>query len=129
MLQQVFERAVRQTRLVRPGRIAKDAVEPVGIGRFNGTHGPLDRLADIARMAAHLIPMRAVRDDKTVIGRGAGIGRVAGFGKDGSIFLIPDIRDTLVEEQGEDILLVIPGFHQATQNNRRAPQIGFQGLQ
>ncbi len=48
VLQQVLERGVGQALLVGPGRVAEDAVQPVGVGGLDGAHGVLDGAAHVA---------------------------------------------------------------------------------
>ncbi len=59
VFQQVFERGVGQPLLVGPRRIAKDAVQPVRVGRFDGAQRVLQRPPHIARHAcAHRSSVR-----------------------------------------------------------------------
>ena len=41
MLDQVAQQSVRQAFFVSPGRVAEDAVQRIGAGRFDPTHGLL----------------------------------------------------------------------------------------
>ena len=132
VLQQVLEGGVGQALFVRPGCIAKDAVEPVRIGRFDDAHGGLDSPAYLARRLPHILPMAARGDDEAVVGHSQGVGFVAVSvpvaGQSLGILLVPHTRQALVEEQGKDELLVVAGVNQTPENGGRTPEVGFEFL-
>ena len=73
MLDQVAQHGVGEAVLVRPLRVAEDAVELVGVGRLDGAHGRLERCADILGDLPHLAPMGLGRNLETVVLREDGV--------------------------------------------------------
>ena len=67
MLNQVAQHRVGQAILVRPLRVAEDAIELVGIRRLNGPHRRLQRPAHIVRRLPHITPMRVLRNLEAVV--------------------------------------------------------------
>jgi hypothetical protein len=73
--------------------------------------------------------VRTLRDLEAVVLGELGIRKIAvGIGQGRLIFLVPDIRDALEEEQREDELLVVAGVDQPAQEDSRAPEVGFECL-
>jgi hypothetical protein len=60
MLDQVLERLVGQALAVGPRRVAEDAGEQVRVGGLQLAQGGLDGHADILRLLAHIVPVRAL---------------------------------------------------------------------
>ena len=77
MLNQVGQHLIGEAVLVGPGSVAEDAVQRIRVGLFNSTHRVLQGEADVDGDLAHIVPVRAVRDDKMVVLRKGGIGGVA----------------------------------------------------
>ena len=128
MLYEVLERLVGHLRLVGPGGIAEDAGETLGIGCLDGSKGIEQRPAHVAGGDAHVGPVSAVRDDKPVVGGGAGIGLVLGLGQRDSVFFVPHIREPLEEEQRKDVLLVVARINQTPEQLGGTPKVGFEFL-
>jgi hypothetical protein len=64
-----------------------------------------------------------------VVLRKLGIGEVAiGVGQRRLVFLLPHIRDALVEQQREDELLVVARIDEAAQQHGGTPEVAFQFL-
>jgi hypothetical protein len=73
--------------------------------------------------------VRALRDLEAVVLGELGIGEIAvGIAQGRLIFLVPDIRDALEEEQREDELLVVAGVDQPAQEDGCTPEVGFECL-
>ena len=66
MLDQVLEQGIRQPLLVRPLRIAEDAVQGVGVGLLNVAHRALERRPDVAGRC-DVAPVAAFRDLEAVL--------------------------------------------------------------
>ena len=129
VLDQVAQHRVGQAVLVGPLGIAKDAVELVGVGRLDGTHGGLEGAADILGGLAHLAPVGLGRNLEAVVLREVGELLVpTGFRQRGLRLLVEDVAEALVEQQREDELLVVARVDGAAQERGRAPQVGFELL-
>ena len=110
MLDQVFQKAVRQTALVCPRAVSEDTGELFTIGLFNGPEGIDDGLADILRHHAHIAPMLAFRnDERMLIGKQIRICAILCFKRCG--LLIIHIAQPFEEEQREDILFIAAGIN------------------
>ena len=70
--------------------------------------------------------MRLGWDDKALIRHLLGVVFILCLCQRFGIVRIPHIRESLVEQQREDVLLVIARVHQSAQDGRRAPQVGFE---
>ncbi len=70
--------------------------------------------------------MCAGGDDEAFVCHASGVEHVTGFLERLGILLVPHVRETLVEQQREDELLVIAGIHQSAQDGGGAPQVGFE---
>lgn len=57
VLDQVFEQCILQTILVRPLRIAEDAIEGFRVSLFDLPHCELQCGTDVARLGANIVPM------------------------------------------------------------------------
>lgn len=78
----------------------------------------LDGFAHILCLFAHIRPVRLCGNDKAFIRYLLGVGFI--------MSLSERIRESLVEQQREDVLLVIVCIHQSAQDGRRASQEGFE---
>ena len=72
--------------------------------------------------------MGAAGDREAVVGGGPGVGFIAGLLKSVLVLLVPDVGETLEEEQWEDVLLVVAGIDQAPQELRCTPQVSLELL-
>ena len=129
MLDQIAQHGVGEAVLVGPLRVAEDAVELVGIGRLDGAHGGLERLADVLGRLPHLAPMGLRRDLETVVLWVSGeVVVAAGFLQCSLRLLVEHIAQAFVKQQREDELLVVAGVNGSAQKRGRAPEVGFELL-
>src|ERR1017187_8151348 len=77
VLDQVFERFIRQALAIGPRRVTENAVEQIWVGGFDRAHGLLDGRADIHGGLAYIVPMRAFGHLEAVVLGELGIGEVA----------------------------------------------------
>ena len=108
--------------------LPKDAGQALGVGRLDGAKGVQQRPAHVAGGTADVGPVRAVGDREAIVGRGAGVRLVAGLVERGLILLVPHVGEPLEEEQREDVLLVVAGVDQASQELGGAPEVGLELL-
>jgi hypothetical protein len=129
VLDEVAQHGIGQAFLVRPLRIAKDAEELVGVGRLNGPHGLLQAPAHIPADLPDLPPMGVGGNLEAVVlrvHRKVLIPARLPQRRDG--LLIEDIAQSLVEQQREDELLVVPRINRPPQEHSGTPEVGFELL-
>ena len=129
MLDQVPQRGVREPVLIGPLRVPEDPEQEVGVGPFDVVNSPLDGLPHVRGLVAHILPVRPFGDLKPVVLRECGVFRIApgllqGLGE----LLVIHVAEAFEEEQGEDILLVVPRVDIAPEQRGCAPEIAFQLL-
>ena len=123
---QVLERSVGDLTLVRPGSITEHALQPLRVGRFDGKKRREQRAADIPRDRSHVVPVRPSGNNKPVISSGGGVAFVTGFVERLPVILVPNVGEAFEEHQREDVLLVVAGIDEATQERGCAPEMPFE---
>lgn len=99
MLDEVAQQGIREPILVRPLRVAEDAVERLWVALLDTPHGGLQRLADVGGNGAHVTPVAVFRDLETVVLREASVFLVSGgFLQRDLILLIMNIRNAFEEQ-------------------------------
>src|SRR5580704_15442789 len=122
MLDQVAQHCVRETVLICPLRVPKDAVELVWVGGLDRAHCTLERSAHILRRLPYVTPVGLRRDLETVILWVGGEILVAVRFLERSLrLLIEDIAEAFVEQKRKDELLVVAGVDGSAQKRSRAP--------
>ena len=108
VLDEVFEQSIGQAILIRPLCIAKDAMQRIGVGLLNATHGLLQRIPNVRALGAHLLPVTPLRHLKSVVFGELGKLHIALRFFQGAVqLLIVDIGQALEEEQGENVRLEV----------------------
>ena len=79
------------------------------------------------RRHGHLSSGHLGNSEPVVGGRG-GVALVLGVFEGFVVVAFPDIREPLEEEQREDVLLVVAGIDEPTQQGGRTPEVGFELL-
>ena len=129
MLDQIAQHGIGEPVLVRPLRVAKDAVELVRVGRFNGPHGGLERRSDILGRLPHVAPVGFLGNLEAVVLRIRRKRRIAaGLLQRRLCFLVKHVAEAFVEQQREDELLVVARINRPAQERGRAPEVGFELL-
>ena len=128
VLDQVLERLVRHLGLVGPGRTAEDTFEPLRVGRFDRLVGIEECPAYITRGVTHILPAGTLGNGEPVVGGCGGVALVLGVFERFGVVAFPDIRESLEEEQREDVLLVVAGIDEPTQQRGCTPEVGLEFL-
>jgi hypothetical protein len=129
VLEEILERDVGQTLLVRPRGVTEDAVEAAGVGCLDGAKRRLQLLADVLRGSAHVLPVGALGDDEPIVcSRRRVRGVTFRLGEGAGMVLVPHVRQPLEEDQRENELLVVAGIDEAAQDDGSSPEIRFEFL-
>ena len=129
MLDQVTQHGVGKAVLIRPLRIAEDAVQLLWICGLDGTHGGLDGLPDVVGGLAGGEPVRIARNlEAVILGIGSKIEISTGLRESRFGLLIKDVAEPLIEQQWENELLVVAGVDGPTQEHGGAPEVRFELL-
>jgi len=124
VLDEVPQQRIRQPVLIGPRRVAEDPVQRLRVRLLDAPERGLQRLADIGRDSAYVVPMAAFRNLKSVVSRKPGVFLVPfGFCQRRLIFLVMCVADALEEEQREDEGLEIGRIDGTTQDVRGLPEM------
>ena len=109
VLDEIAEAFVADDGLVREVRRregAQHAVERIGVRLFNQAEGLDDRGAEVFAALPDLLPVAALGNHEEVLFGQAGVFDVAaGLLERGGVFLVPDVAEPLVVEQGREVVL------------------------
>ena len=127
MLDQVAEQRIGEPILVRPLGVAEDAVERLRVGLLDLAHRLLQRLADVGRDRAHIVPVAALGNLEAVVLREERVLLVAaGLRQRRGVLLVVHVGDALEEQQREDVGLEVGGIDRAAQDVGGLPEMGFE---
>ncbi len=127
VLDEVAQQLVRQAVLVRPRRIAKDAVKRVRIRLLNPAQGGLQSLPDIHRDLTHILPVAALRHLEAVVLReDRGFFIALKLLQRGGVFFIMHIREPLEEQQREDVGLEVRRIDRPLEKPGGFLKVGFE---
>src|SRR5262245_49302034 len=126
MLDKVLERAVGHLSLVGPWRVAKDALQPIWVCCLNGTEGCKQRAPYVPCRSAHVLPVGPIRDHEAIVRGFDCVAYVAGLLERLLVIFVPDVGQALKEHQREDVLLIVAGIDEPTEQCGRAPKVVFE---
>ena len=70
--------------------------------------------------------MGTLRNSEPVVGGCGGVARILSLFEGFGVVAFPDIRESLEEEQWEDVLLVVAGIDEPAQQSSRTPEVGLE---
>jgi hypothetical protein len=122
-LDEVQQRVLGQLLLVRPGDVAEDPCQRLGVRLLDPVEHALQRDADVLVHAAQVAPVAALGDlEAMVLGQRRQRLVAAEVRERAAVLLVPPVGEPLVEEQREDVRLEVRRVDRPAQAVGRRPQ-------
>ena len=126
VLDEILEQRIREPVLVRPLRIAEDAVKRVRICLLDPAHRRLKRLPDIRGHLPHILPVTVLGNLEAVVLREQRRLFIAiELLQRRRVLLVMHIRDALEKQQREHIRLEVGRIHRSAQDVGGLPEVRF----
>ena len=117
MLDQIFEKGIREALLVAPLGITKNSVKGIRVGLLNAAHGFLECMADVGASGANVVPVALFGHLKAMVLRKKGKIEVTArlFKRNTELFVV-NVGKAFEKQKRKNVRFEISGINRAPQN-------------